>query len=65
MLGERQETAENLEEDIRVMKDLFHTQLSDLVDELAALKAAHPAPPPSLAQGGRSPEPVLGRMGRS
>lgn len=38
LLGERNERVEVLEEDVREMKHIFHTQLSNLVDELNALK---------------------------
>ena len=38
LLGERNERVEALEDDIREMKHIFHSQLSALVDELNALK---------------------------
>lgn len=38
LLGERNERVEALEDDIREMKHIFHSQLSMLVDELNLLK---------------------------
>ena len=36
LLGERNETIDQLEDDIRDMKHIFHSQLSSLVDQLGA-----------------------------
>lgn len=40
ILGERNERVETLEDDVREMKHIFHSQLSALVDELNSLRAA-------------------------
>ena len=40
LLGERNERVEVLEDDVREMKHIFHTQLSSLVDELNAHRTA-------------------------
>ena len=38
LLGERNERVDNLEDDIEEMKQIFHTQLSSLIDELNLMK---------------------------
>ena len=40
LLGERNERVEAVEDDVREMKHIFHTQLSSLVDELNAHRTA-------------------------
>ena len=40
LLGERNEHADKLEEDIREMKHIFHSQLSLMADQLSTAKQA-------------------------
>ena len=40
LLGERNERIDQLEDDIRDMKHIFHSQLSSLVDQLADQKSS-------------------------
>ena len=40
LLGERNERVDALEDDVREMKHIFHSQLSSLVDELNWMRTA-------------------------
>ncbi|KAK9807806.1 hypothetical protein WJX72_009986 [[Myrmecia] bisecta] len=50
LLGERNERVEQLEEDIRDMKAIFHEQLSFMTDQLNALKPPSAAPVAKVQQ---------------
>lgn len=39
LLGERNEVVESLEMDVQEMRDIFHSQLQEAVDQLNALRA--------------------------
>ena len=45
LLGERNEHVDKLEDDIREMKDIFHSQLSLMADQLSLAKGAEQLKP--------------------
>lgn len=46
LLGERNEHVDKLEDDIREMKGIFHSQLSLIADQLSMAKNAEQQKPP-------------------